>query len=118
MLIARLVLDALLVLLLLATGSGKLLQQPSSLAIRDSLNLSNQTWKAIGTLELLAVAGLVVGIWIPIAGLLASAGIAALMVGAIIVRVRARQRDAAPFVADIVVLIIAVASAVLHAAAA
>ncbi|MBK4347690.1 DoxX family protein [Lacisediminihabitans sp. G11-30] len=50
-------------LLLLATGGGKLLQASSSLAIRDSLTLTNRTWKTIGALELLAVVGLIVGIW-------------------------------------------------------
>jgi hypothetical protein len=112
--IARLVLAALLGLLLLGTGGGKVRQLSSSLAIRDSLNLSNRTWKAIGTLELLAVIGLIVGVWWPTAGPLASAGVAALMLGAIIVRARVGQRSTAPYVADAIVFVLAVASAVLH----
>jgi DoxX-like protein len=117
-LIARLILDALLVLLLLGTGGGKLLQVTSSLAIRDSLQLSNRLWRTIGTLEILAVVGVIVGIWVPVIGLLASAGVAALMIGAIIVRARAGQRSPSPYVADVVVLVIALASTVLHALAA
>jgi hypothetical protein len=114
MFIARLILDALLVLLLLSTGGGKLLQRPSSLAIRDSLKLSNRTWRTVGTLELLAVVGLIVGVWVPVIGLLASAGITLLMIGAIAARARAGQRTPGPYMADFVVLSVAVAALVLH----
>ncbi len=115
--VAQVIIAALLVPLLLGTGAGKLRQLPSSLAIRDSLRLSNRTWKTIGTLEIGAVVGLVAGVWLPLAGLAASAGVGALMVGAIVVRARAGQRNAAPYVADVVVLLIALASVGLHALA-
>jgi hypothetical protein len=118
MFITRLIFDVLLALLLLSTGSGKLRQLPSSLAIRDALGLSNRAWKTIGVLELVAVVGLLVGIWIPVAGLLASAGVVALMIGAIVVRARAGQKTAAPYIADAVVLLLALAATVLHALAA
>jgi hypothetical protein len=118
MLIFRLILAVLLALLLLATGGGKLRRLPSSLAIRDSLGLSDRAWNTIGALELLGVVGLLVGIWLPVAGLLASAGVIALMIGAIIVRARAGQKTAAPYIADAVVFLLALASTVLHAYAA
>lgn len=115
MLVTRLIIDALLVLLLLNTGGGKLRQTKSSLAIRDSLNLGAQLWRAIGILELLAALGLLIGIWIPTAGLIASAGIGVLMVGAIVARAHAGQRQPAGYVVDATVLLIAVASVVLSA---
>jgi hypothetical protein len=118
MFITRLIFDVLLALLLLSTGGGKLRQLPSSLAIRDSLGLSNRAWKTIGALELVAVVGLLVGIWIPVAGLLASAGVVALMIGAIVVRARVGQKTAAPYIADTVVVLLALAATVLHALAA
>jgi hypothetical protein len=68
-------------------------------------------------LELIAVVGLTVGAWLPLAGLAASVGVILLMIGAVVVRVRAGQRSASPFIVDVVVLLIAVVSAMLHALA-
>ena len=50
---ARIVLDILLALLVLATGAGKLTGVASSHAIRDSLNVPAGRWKLIGGLEML-----------------------------------------------------------------
>jgi uncharacterized membrane protein YphA (DoxX/SURF4 family) len=55
------VLDILLALLVLATGAGKLTGVASSHAIRDSLHVPAGRWKLIGSLEMLAVLGLVTG---------------------------------------------------------
>jgi membrane-bound ClpP family serine protease len=114
---ARVIIDVLLALVLLSTGGGKLWQLPSSLAIRDSLLLSNRLWRAIGALEILGVVGLTVGIWVPLTGLLASGGIALLMVGALVARARVRQKNLGPYIADVVILLVAVAALVLHARA-
>ena len=114
MFIATLILDLLLSVMLLGTGGGKLLQATSSLAIRDSLHLSGRTWRTIGALEILAVIGLIVGIWVPAAGIAASAGVVLLMVGAVTARGRARQRQVSGYMADVVVLLIAVSALALH----
>jgi hypothetical protein len=117
MFIARLIIDLLLAVLLLATGGGKLLQASSSLAIRDSLHLGGRTWRTIGVLEILAVIGLIIGIWVPAVGIAASAGVVLLMVGAITARGRAHQRQVSGYIADVIVLLIAVSALVLHATA-
>ncbi len=114
MFIATLILDLLLSVLLLITGGGKLLQATSSLAIRDSLHLSGRSWRAIGALEILAVIGLIIGVWVPAAGIAASAGVVLLMVGAVTARGRAHQRQASVYIADVVVLLIAASALVLH----
>jgi hypothetical protein len=90
MFVVRLTLDVLLAILLVSTSAGKVLQATSSLAIRDTLHLSGRTWRTIGALELLAVIGLVAGLWVPAAGVAASAGVVLLMVGALAARGRAR----------------------------
>ena len=117
MFISRLILDLLLAVMLLGTGGGKLLQASSSLAIRDSLRIGGSTWRAIGSLEILAVIGLVLGLWIPAVGLAASVGVVRLMVGAVTARARAHQRQASGYIADVIVLLIAGSALVLHALA-
>ena len=117
MFIARLILDLLLSVMLLGTGGGKLLQATSSLAIRDSLHLSGRTWRTIGVLEILAVIGLIIGVWVPAAGTAAAAGVILLMVGAVTARGRAHQRQLSGYIADVIVLLIAVCALVLHAIA-
>lgn len=74
-------------------------------------------WTTIGSLEVAAVVGLIAGIWVPLPALLASVGIIALMLGAIVVRARAGQRSAQPYLADGLVLLIAPSSVILNALA-
>ena len=117
MFIATLILDLLLAVMLLGTGGGKILQATSSLAIRDSLHLSGRTWRTIGALEILAVIGLIIGLWVPAVGIAASAGVVLLMIGANTARGRAHQRQVSGYTADVIVLLIAVSTLVLHAIA-
>lgn len=111
--ITRTVVSALLALLLLMTGGGKLAGAASSHAIRESLSVPRRPWKAIGAFEALLVIGLVAGIWVHPLGRLAALGVVALMLGAIVARVRAggQQRNRG-VVADAVVLLLAVVAAV------
>lgn len=111
--IAGTILSIVLAMLLLSTGAGKLVGLASSHRIRDSLAVSALAWRSIGVLELLIVAGLVAGIWIQPVGLIAALGVAFLMMGAIITRVRAggEQRNSG-VVADAVVLVVAIATVV------
>lgn len=113
----RIVLIALLAVMLLATGGGKLAGAESSHAIRDSLHVPAGRWKIIGALEMVGVIGLVVGAFIPAVAVAAAVGVAALMIGAIITRWQAEKGWSAGIGADAIVLAMAVAAAVLSAQA-
>lgn len=103
-----------LAVLLTATGGGKLAGAASSHTIRDSLAVPARAWRAIGAFEILVVIGLVAGIWLRPLGIVATAGVVVLMIGAIASRVRAggRQRNSG-VAADAVILIIAVIATVI-----
>jgi uncharacterized membrane protein YphA (DoxX/SURF4 family) len=113
----RIVCNLVVALMLLATGGGKLAGAASSHAMRDSLHVSAGQWKLIGALEMLGVVGLIVGIWLPAAALAAAVGVAALMVGAVLTRLRAGEGLSAGVIADTVVLVIAVLVVLLNTAA-
>jgi hypothetical protein len=109
----RIVLVALLALLLATTGGGKLAGAASSHGIRDSLRIGAAPWRLIGVFELILVVLLAVGIWVPVSGAFGAVGALALMVGAVIARVRAggeQRRTGVP--ADVVVGVLAIAAAV------
>ena len=117
--IARIALCALLALVLSATGGGKLAGAASSRAIRDSLHIGATPWRAIGVFELIVAAMLVVGIWVPVGGVLGASGVVVLMIGAIVARVRAggaQRRTGVP--ADLVVGVIAVVAVIVAAVSA
>jgi uncharacterized membrane protein YphA (DoxX/SURF4 family) len=115
--VARIVLDLLLAAVLLMTGGGKVAGAASSHAIRDSLRVAPGRWKLIGSLELIGVVGLVLGLWFPATALAASIGVAALMIGAIIVRKRAGESWFGGVTADVVVFLLAAGAAILNARA-
>lgn len=117
--IVRGLLVALLGLMLVATGGGKLAGTASSRAIRDSLGIGATPWRAIGVFEMILVALLAAGIWAPVSGAVGATGVVVLMIGAIAVRVRAggAQRRSGVFV-DLVVAVVAVAAAVVATATA
>lgn len=110
--VTRIVLSVVLALLLLSTGAGKLAGLASSHQIRDSLAVAAPVWKMIGAFELVVVAGLLVGCWVPTVGLVAALGVVLLMAGAVVIRVRAGgEQRRAGVAADTVVLAVAVAAA-------
>ena len=112
--IARIVITLLLAALLAVTGGGKLAGVASSRAIRDSLRLSAGRWRAIGVFEVVTVIVLVVGVWVVPASIAGSAAVILLMIGAIVVRVRAGgEQRAAGARADAVVLAVGVVGLVL-----
>jgi uncharacterized membrane protein YphA (DoxX/SURF4 family) len=115
--VARIVLDLLLAAVLLMTGGGKVAGAASSHAIRDSLRVAPGRWKLIGSLELIGVVGLVLGLWFPATALAASIGVAALMIGAIIVRKRAGESWFGGVTADVVIFLLAAGAAILNARA-
>jgi len=110
--IVRVVLMALLALLLAATGGGKVAGAASSRGIRDGLRIGATPWRLIGVFELVLVVLLVVGIWVPAGAVVGAAGAIALMIGAVIARVRAggdQRRIGIP--SDIVVGVLAIVAA-------
>jgi uncharacterized membrane protein YphA (DoxX/SURF4 family) len=74
------------------TGGVKLFGVPASLAIRDSLDIPATQWRLIGVMEWLGAAGVLLGLTYRPLGLVAAIGLAALLVGAMITRVRAARR--------------------------
>ena len=113
--LARIILSAVLALLLLVTGGGKVLGLPYAHANREKLSVHPVLWRVIGVLELAAVVGLVWGIWFVPFGLAASIGVALLMIGAFVFRLRTKDRAVVrQGIADIVLLVLAVVMIVLE----
>ena len=86
------VLAIIVTLLFLGTGGIKLFGVQASLDVRDSLDVPPGLWRVIGLLEWLGAAGVAIGLAYRPLGLLASIGLAALLVGAMVSRVRAARR--------------------------
>jgi hypothetical protein len=112
--LARIILSIVLALLLVVTGGGKVLGLPYAHANRDKLSVHPTFWRVIGCLELAAAVGLVWGIWFVPFGIAAVAGVALLMIGAVVFRVRARDRAVLrDGIADIVLFALAIVLIVL-----
>ena len=84
------VLAILLAVVFLLAGLPKLLKQQKMVDSAEHLGYSVKTFQLIGLLELAAVVGLVVGVfvWAPLA-IAAAVGLAALLVGAVLAHKRA-----------------------------
>ena len=112
-----------LALLFLATGAGKVLGLAFAKRNRDRLGVSPRFWRITGLLEWAGAVGLLVGLAFPPLGFLAASGLAVLMVGAIVTRLRATRLVgvpaggarglALPIAGDVLVLALAVLTAVL-----
>jgi hypothetical protein len=106
--IARIVLSVILSLMLLVSGGGKVANLPFSRTNRDAIGVNPAFWRFTGGLELAAVVGLVWGIWFVPFGLAAAIGLAMLMLGAMVFRLRSRDRAViAQGLADIAVFVLA-----------
>ncbi len=101
------------------TGGVKLFGVPASLAIRDSLDIPETQWRLIGVMEWLGAAGVLIGLTYRPLGLVAAIGLAALLMGAMITRVRAARRhdrsEAAGVAVDVVTFVLAATTAVVFA---
>ena len=82
------ILAGLLIVAFAATGSAKLAAVPAMRAKAEHAGFSVAAYRRIGSLEVLAVAGLVVGAFIPAIGALAAAGLLMLLGGALVVHLR------------------------------
>ncbi len=88
---ARIVLAALTCVLLLVAALSKVTGQQSMRDMAAHLAVPWPRYRAIGYLELAAVAGIVVGLWWAWLGVAAGTGVVLLMVGAVVVHVRAKD---------------------------
>ncbi|PYF97356.1 DoxX-like family protein [Georgenia satyanarayanai] len=89
--IARTVLAALTCLLLLVAALNKVTGQQSMHDMASHLGIAWPRYRAIGVLELAAVAGIVIGLWWTALGVAAGAGVVLLMVGAVVVHARVKD---------------------------
>ncbi|WP_454194409.1 DoxX family protein [Nocardia sp. Marseille-Q1738] len=101
-------------LLFLVTGMVKLIGLRQSLEIRDHLRISPALWRVTGALEVAGALGAFAGLYFQPLGIAALAGLTALMVGAIVARLRVRDAVSA-VVIDIAVLALVTATLVLNA---
>ena len=99
-----------------AAGAAKLKRDPRVTEMLTHLEVSEEMQVFLGRVELLAAAGLIVGIFAPVAGVVAGIGLVAFFVGAVVYHVRAGDPvgESGPAVAFGV---LAVITAVLRAAA-
>jgi hypothetical protein len=79
----------LLVAILTVTGLAKVLALAPMRAAAAHAGFSVAAYRAIGSVELAAVVGLVLGSWAPALGVAAASGVLVLMVGAVVVHARA-----------------------------
>lgn len=83
MVVASVVMALMLAAVLLVVGTLKLVRAPSMRANAEHLGYSLRAYQAIGAVEVVAAAGLVVGIaWAPL-GVAAAVGVVALLAGAV-----------------------------------
>ena len=114
--IARIILSIILGLMELVVGGGKVLDLAFSRGNRDALNVHPVFWRVTGVLEVAATVGLIWGIWFVPFGLAAAIGLALLMIGAFIVRLRTGDKekirqgiaDIAVFVLTLVVILLSI----------
>ena len=82
------ILAGLLVVAFAALGSAKLVAVPAMRAKADHVGFSVSAYRRIGLLEVLAVVGLLVGVFVPVIGALAAAGLLMLLGGALVAHLR------------------------------
>src|SRR5947209_45010 len=92
--VATVVLTVITGLLFLSASLLKLTNQPQAREGQEKFGLSAAAYQGIGVLELLGVIGVVVGLFVPLLGVAAGAGLAAVAIGALLFHVRAK--DALP----------------------
>ena len=98
MTIALIVLAALLGLMTAFSAFGKLSKNARTVDMLHHVGLSDSQIRLLAVIEILGALGLLLGIWIPILGLLAALGFVVYFLGALLAHVRKRQpiKDMAP----------------------
>ena len=87
----HIILSIVLAVLFVFTGAGKVLGLRYANGMRDTLRVNPTFWRVAGLLEWLGAAGLIVGGWGPIIGILASGCLTLFMIAAAISRIRAAR---------------------------
>ncbi len=82
------ILAGLLVVAFAALGSAKLAAVPAMRVRAEHVGFSVSAYRRIGSLEILAVLGLLVGAFVPLIGALAAGGLLLLLGGAVLAHVR------------------------------
>lgn len=113
--IALIAVAGLLGLIALGSAAGKLRRVPSVVESMHSVGVSDSQMRGLALIEILGALGLVIGIWIPVLGTLAAAGLAIYFAGAVVAHVRAKDsaKELAP---ALVILLIAVGATALELA--
>ena len=83
-----LILAGVLVIAFAALGSAKLAAVPAMREKAAHVGYSVSAYRRIGSLEVLGVLGLLVGVFVPVIGALAAAGLLVLLAGAIVTHLR------------------------------
>ena len=94
------ILAGLLIVAFAALGSAKLAAVPAMRARAEHVGFSVSAYRRIGSLEMLAVAGLLAGAFDPVIGAIAATGLLILLGGAVLAHLRNGDgvREAAPAV--------------------
>jgi hypothetical protein len=110
--IAAIVLSSLLAITFLGAGIPKVVGAKQSLRMRDKVRAGADLWRIVGGLEIVAALGMIAGLALPALGIVAAIGLALLMICGIAAHVRAHDLSgAAP---ALVLVVVAVATAVLR----
>ena len=102
--IALVILTALLGLVTVFSAVGKFTNNPQAVEMLHHLGLTDGKIRLLGAIEVLGALGLLIGIWIPILGLLAAIGFVLYFLGAALAHVR--SKDAAKDMVPALVLLV------------
>src|ERR1700761_2708923 len=112
MFVATVVLTLLLAAVFIGAGIPKILGTKTSLRMRDHLQINPQLYRVVGFLEIAAVAGLLIGLFVPVLGVAAAVGLALLMIGGIVTHICAGEAKGS--LPAVVIFAVAVAAAVVR----
>ena len=102
--IALVILTALLGLVTTFSAVGKFTMNEKAVEMLHKLGLTDDKIRMLGAIEVAGALGLLIGIWIPILGLLAAIGFVLYFLGALIMHIR--SKDAAKDMAPALVLLV------------
>ena len=88
---ALLIFAAILGIMAVVSGLGKLSMKENVVEVLNHVGLNERQIRLLGTIEILGSSGLLIGIWLPILGLLAALGFVVYFVGAVIAHIRVRD---------------------------
>ena len=106
--IALVILATLLGLMTAFSAVGKFSRNPKAVDMLRQLGITDSQIRLLGIVEVLGALGLLIGIWVPILGLLAAIGFVLCFLGALIKHVRAKDpmKDMAPALVLLILSII------------